>query len=83
MEIVERSSGFWLVNSTGVVDGPFDTEQEAKELLAFGGFCGECGNELEDDGFCHMCGQASAEFEDRAYGGRDYDYPADTPTWLA
>ena len=30
IEIVERSSGFWLVVDDGVVDGPFETIDEAK-----------------------------------------------------
>ena len=30
IEIVERSSGFWLVEETGVVDGPFETIDEAQ-----------------------------------------------------
>ena len=30
IEIVERSSGFWLVVDDGVVDGPFETIEEAQ-----------------------------------------------------
>jgi hypothetical protein len=30
LEIVERSSGFWVVDNSGVVDGPFDTVTEAQ-----------------------------------------------------
>ena len=33
IEIVERSSGFWLVEETGVVDGPFETIEEAQNEL--------------------------------------------------
>ena len=33
IEIVERSSGFWLVEETGVVDGPFETLEEAQNEL--------------------------------------------------
>ena len=33
IEIVERSSGFWLVEETGVVDGPFETIEEALNEL--------------------------------------------------
>ena len=32
-EIVERSSGFWVVNENGACDGPFDTDKEAAEVL--------------------------------------------------
>ena len=32
-EIVERSSGFWIVNDTGPVDGPFLTEEEAQAKI--------------------------------------------------
>tara|TARA_Y100000593_G_scaffold42881_1_gene82079 strand:+ start:947 stop:1099 length:153 start_codon:yes stop_codon:yes gene_type:complete len=28
-EIVERSSGFWIVDDWGVVNGPYDTVEEA------------------------------------------------------
>ena len=28
-EIVERSSGFWIVDDFGVVNGPYDTVEEA------------------------------------------------------
>lgn len=28
-EIVERSSGYWIVDSWGVVNGPYDTVDEA------------------------------------------------------
>ena len=34
MEIVERSSGYWIVDDTGVVDGPFIELKEAMETLA-------------------------------------------------
>lgn len=33
MEIIERSSGFWIVDESGVVDGPFDDEQQAKDSI--------------------------------------------------
>ena len=33
IEIVERSSGFWLVEEIGVVDGPFETIEEAQNEL--------------------------------------------------
>ena len=33
IEIVERSSGFWLVEEIGVVDGPFETIEEALNEL--------------------------------------------------
>ena len=28
-EIVERSSGFWIVDDFGVLNGPYDTVEEA------------------------------------------------------
>ena len=33
LEIVERSSGFWLVDKSGVVDGPFLTMEDAARAL--------------------------------------------------
>ena len=33
IEIVERSSGFWLVEEIGVVDGPFETIEEVQNEL--------------------------------------------------
>ena len=33
MEIVERSSGFWIVDASGVVDGPFLSIIEAVEAM--------------------------------------------------
>ena len=33
IEIVERSSGFWLVAEDGVVDGPFEVIEEAQHEL--------------------------------------------------
>lgn len=33
MEVVERSSGFWIVN-LGLVVGPFDTADEPKAIVA-------------------------------------------------
>ena len=32
-EIVERSSGYWLVDKSGVVDGPFIDLEDAVEAL--------------------------------------------------
>ena len=29
-EIVERSSGYWIVDGWGVVNGPYDTVEEAQ-----------------------------------------------------
>ena len=29
MEIIERSSGFWIVDDSGIVEGPFETVEEA------------------------------------------------------
>ncbi len=35
MEIVERSSGYWIVDKSGVLDGPFiDFEDAVKALEA-------------------------------------------------
>ena len=28
-EIVERSSGYWIVDDLGVINGPYDTVEEA------------------------------------------------------
>ena len=33
IEIVERSSGYWLVDTSGVVDGPFIELEDAVESL--------------------------------------------------
>lgn len=33
MEIVERSSGYWIVDNLGVVDGPFLSLKEAVSNL--------------------------------------------------
>jgi hypothetical protein len=33
LEIVERSSGYWIVNGMGVVDGPFDNLEEAQDMI--------------------------------------------------
>ena len=30
-EIVERSSGYWIVDDFGVVNGPYDTVDEAED----------------------------------------------------
>ena len=30
-EIVERSSGYWIVDDFGVVNGPYDTVEEAEK----------------------------------------------------
>lgn len=32
-EIVERSSGYWVVDNDGVIDGPFDSIREAMDSL--------------------------------------------------
>lgn len=33
-EIIERSSGFWVIDGETIVEGPFDTPEEAqKEIL--------------------------------------------------
>ena len=34
-EIVERSSGYWIVDEVGVVDGPFIELDEALEKLEY------------------------------------------------
>jgi hypothetical protein len=31
MEIIEGSSGYWIVDSGGAVDGPFDTFEAAQK----------------------------------------------------
>jgi len=31
MNIIERSSGYWLVDDSGAVDGPFNTPKEAED----------------------------------------------------
>jgi hypothetical protein len=33
MEIIERSSGYWIVDDCGVVEGPFISYSEALENL--------------------------------------------------
>lgn len=33
LEIVERSSGYWVVDGMGVVDGPFDDLAEAQDMI--------------------------------------------------
>jgi len=33
MRIVERSSGYWIVASYGVVEGPYITQEEAEEAM--------------------------------------------------
>ncbi len=33
MEIVERSSGYWIVDEYGVVEGPFDEVWQAQEWI--------------------------------------------------
>lgn len=33
MNIVERSSGYWVVDNDGVIDGPFDTIQDAQQYI--------------------------------------------------
>lgn len=33
MNIVERSSGFWIVDASGVVEGPFDSAEEAAAVI--------------------------------------------------
>jgi transcription antitermination factor NusG len=33
MNIVERSSGYWVVDNNGVIDGPFDTIQNAQKYI--------------------------------------------------
>jgi hypothetical protein len=33
IEIVERSSGFWVVDRSGVVEGPFDTLELANTWI--------------------------------------------------
>lgn len=34
MEIIKRSSGYWIVDSGGAVDGPFVEIREAEKRLA-------------------------------------------------
>jgi hypothetical protein len=33
MNIVERSSGYWVVDNDGVIDGPFNTIKEAQKYI--------------------------------------------------
>lgn len=33
MNIVERSSGYWVVDNDGVIEGPFDTIKEAQNYI--------------------------------------------------
>lgn len=33
MNIVERSSGYWVVDNDGVIDGPFYTTKEAQQYI--------------------------------------------------
>ena len=33
MNIVERSSGYWVVDNDGVIDGPFYTIKEAQQYI--------------------------------------------------
>ena len=33
MNIVERSSGYWVVNNDGVIEGPFNTIEEAQNYI--------------------------------------------------
>ena len=33
MNIVERSSGYWVVDNDGVIDGPFQTIKEAQQYI--------------------------------------------------
>ena len=33
MNIVERSSGYWVVDNYGVIDGPFYTIKEAQQYI--------------------------------------------------
>jgi hypothetical protein len=33
MNIVERSSGYWIVDNDGVIEGPFDTIEEAQNYI--------------------------------------------------
>jgi hypothetical protein len=37
-------------------------------------YCPECGNELDEEGFCPMCSRAAAAYEDAAHG---YDFDDD------
>ena len=49
-EIVERG-GWFITGRKGIIDGPFMTIDEALEWAD----CPECGERIEDDGFCRMC----------------------------
>jgi hypothetical protein len=33
MNIVERSSGYWVVDNDGVIEGPFNTIEEAQNYI--------------------------------------------------
>ncbi len=33
MNIVERSSGYWVVDDSGVIDGPFDSIKQAQKYI--------------------------------------------------
>jgi len=38
-EIIERSSGFWVVNGPGGPEGPFDSVEEAQENCSHADNC--------------------------------------------
>ena len=60
MEIIERSSGYWVVDESGVVSGPFIEEREAKISLAIE----ELADQKEEsellDSLCHEAADALA-----------------------
>jgi hypothetical protein len=64
VEIVERSSGWWVVGDEGYAEGPYLEYGDAERASE----CPECGNLLDGDGFCGMCSRADADFVRRAYG---------------
>jgi len=33
IEIIERSSGFWIVDENGVIDGPFSELEDAQRMV--------------------------------------------------
>jgi len=62
LEIVERSSGFYVVDGSGIVAGPFDDLDGAKLAMCYPGcVCPDCNAEIERTDFapgddCGNCG---------------------------